>query len=1283
MKKARPPASARMNKGPILRGLIRICFTLLLLAVYSPQNALTPHKELTQYIHKARGIEDGMPQSSVLVLTQTRDGYLWMGMEEGLVRYDGVNFETFDKQRVQHMLSSYVRTLYEDPEGTLWIGTDSGGLTSLKDGKFKTYEKEHGLPLVSIRALQKDSRGNLWIGTFSNGLIRMKNGKFKTYTIQHGLPNDTIMDLHVDRSGKLRIGTYGGLTTLENGTFKTCNTTHGLADNRVRTIYEDRSGILWIGTYGGGLSRYKNGEFKTYNTTHGLTSNSVYTIREDRSGNLWIGTYGGGLNCLKDGKFITYKAKHPLTTARIMALYEDREENLWIGTEGRGLNSLRDGKFTTYETGNGIPNNIVWTVMQDRQGKLWSGTSNGLNCHHNGKTTTLTTQQGLASNVVWSLHEDRKGTLWIGTSGGGLNSLKDGKFTTYNTQQGLASNLIMAIREDRHGNLWIGTSGGGLSRMKNGTFTTYKTQQGLANNVVMDIFEDRGGKLWFCTANGLNRFENGTFTTYNTQHGLSNNRTTVIREDHTGNLWIGTQGGGLNRMKNGTFKSITTKNGLFNDTIFQVLEDQKENFWMSSNKGVFCVPLKELNQVCDGKRDTIQCTSYDEQDGMKSRECNGGNQPAGWKTGDGKLWFPTMRGLVVIDPANIKINRRPPPVIIEKITVDDKEIQPLLKTRQYQLTPGNQRFEFKYTAISLQLPEKVRFKCQLQGFDKEWRDVGTRRTAYYTKLSPGEYIFRVKACNNDGIWNETGAAVTIHLPQHFFQTNLFVALCILAVLLLSFTGYRLRVRQLEIREEELKKLVEQQTAALKEQYKELEKAKEEADKAKEAAEKANQAKSEFLANMSHEIRTPMNAILGFSSILEEELTETKQKNFIAAISSSGNTLLRLINDILDLSKIEAGKMELQQAPENIAAIFEEIKQIFSLQAAKKDLDFRLEVDEKIPGALLMDGLRVRQVLINIVGNALKFTETGYIKLTALSVKNNTTAANRDTVANPAPETKTGTDSPADTGSKIEMGFADIRLEVQDTGIGIPLTQQKNVFGAFEQQKDQLTAKYGGTGLGLAITQRLVKMMKGEISVKSEEGKGTTFSITLNNIPLTREAKQKRKEANLTAKIHSFENVIILIVDDRELNRSLLTQYLDYPGIEIIEAGNGQEAVDLTEQYRPHLVLMDVKMPVMDGLEATRIIKNTPQLKAIPVIIITASIIGKPLKQIIDAGAEGRLYKPVIKQELLNILIHYLPYTSLEQEKDSKTHTMKEPPLLNGKLHITPENAAKLPQLLPL
>jgi signal transduction histidine kinase/streptogramin lyase len=515
-------------------------------------------------------------------------------------------------------------------------------------------------------------------------------------------------------------------------------------------------------------------------------------LHADQDGGLLVGT-AGGLCRFADGRFTGFNAGEALSTSTILSLLEDLEGNLWVGTESAGINLLKDTKFTTYTVRNGLSNDLVKSIYADREGKTWIGTDGGgLNLLKDGKLSVYTTRDGLSSNVVVALFGDDAGNLWAGTPDG-LNRFSQGKFTIYTAADGLANNDVRSIRGDHRGNLWIGTRGG-LTRMKDGVFRTFTEVDGLPNDLIATLYEDSKGNLWIGTFGGLSRLTNEEFATFTTKDGLSNDAVISLHEDSDGTLWIGTNGGGLNRMKDGKVTAYTTRNGLLDDVVYRILEDGRNNLWLSCRKGIFHVAKKEFDDFAEGRISSIAPVAYGTADGMMTRECSGGGDPAGWKGSDGKLWFPTIKGVAMIDPERIKINSQAPPVVIEQIRIDDKSFAP---SDRIELPPGTTHLDLYYTAPSFVAPERVRFKYKLEGFDKDWIDSGTRRIAYYTNLRPGVYRFRVIASNNDGVWNESGAAFGLYLKPYFYQTYWFYAVLVVALAVFAWVLIRLRMRAMK------------------------------------------------------------------------------------------------------------------------------------------------------------------------------------------------------------------------------------------------------------------------------------------------------------------------------------------------------------------------------------------------------------------------------------------------------------------------------------------------------
>lgn len=806
--------------------------------------ALDPDRALTQYIQDVWTTDNGLPQNSVFGITQTHDGYIWMGTMEGLVRFDGARFTVFNKQNTPAIKENWVMRVQEDQEHNLWIGTRGGGVTRLKDRNFTNFVTQ--LPDPFIVALCNDHSGGVWIGTTS-GLSHFQNEKFTNYTGKDGLTNDHIYSLYLDSADTLWIGTRAGLNFFKNGKFGAITTEDGLPHNTVYTVAKDDGTGLWIGTKGGGLTHYQDGKLTAY-----AIGVDVWSIVQDRKKNVWLGTNGGGIKRFSDGKIAQYSLAEGLPSDSGYPLLEDREGSLWIGTNGGGLARLRDGKVKVYSTKEGLSNDMATSVYQDHEGAIWIGTvGSGLNCFRDGKFTLYTTRDGLSDDTISSFAEDKDGTLFIGTNLG-VNRFKENKFSAITKKDGLLDDTVYALQPARDGGLWIGT-GNGLNHLQDGKLTSYTQKDGLSGRFVYVIFETPDGAVWIGTDNGVDRLKDGKITAYTTGQGLSNDEIFSLHGDDQGNLWIGTNGGGLNRFKNGRFQSVTVEQGLFDNRVYQILEDSDHNFWMSSNRGIFRVSIRELNDAADGRIPAVTSVSFGKSDGMRNQECNGGSFPAGWKTREGKLWFPTIAGVVVIDTRHIPRNDIVPPVHVEEMLADK---QPIDSTT---LPAGKEKFEFHYTALSFLVPERVRFRYKLEGFDRDWTDAGTQRAAYYTHLPHGDYTFRVQACNDDGVWNEAGASLSFQLMPHFYQTPWFYGLCLIGAVALTAGAYRARVAHLKAREKTLLIAVEEKTQDLREANEKLRVAQDKIVRLQESAPMALDNLSAWCKTAAADIARAINA----------------------------------------------------------------------------------------------------------------------------------------------------------------------------------------------------------------------------------------------------------------------------------------------------------------------------------------------------------------------------------------------------------------------------------------
>lgn len=761
--------------------------------------SVRPPRPLFDYNAKVFQTDEGLPQNTVQAIHQTRDGYLWIGTQKGLARFDGVRFVACEEPELKN---SFIYALLESRDGSLWVGTFDSGLIRIRDGKATRFSEADGLASSSVRSLFESRDGSLWIGT-TNGLSHFNDGKFEP--VRANFPGEVIRGFCEDRLGRLWVGTgHGAICVANDAVGPTLGSQQGLPGANVKTLMTGRDGSIWIGVHGG-VAQFKDGQLTAITQSEGLSHDVVNAVFEDTRGDIWVGTYGG-LNRYADGQCRTELTADGAAFDTVNSITQDTEGNIWVGCKD-GLYRLRVRPFTTYTRQHGLIQNNVMSVFEDRQGRFWIGTwGGGLHLFQQGRIEPWKNNKSLSSQLVLALCEDHFGTLWAGADfNGGLNRILDDFNLTYRQSEGLPDGGVRAICEDRSGNLWVGTSRG-LALLRNGTFVQFTSKDGLAGNTIRVLHEDNEGNLWIGSNEGLSRHRNGTFETFAEADGLSGKMISALYEDNDHDLWIGTTGGGLNRLpkagdsrsaaRKPKFISCTSKQGLFSDDIFEILEDDSGYLWMTCRNGVFRTKKSSLKDLTDGRISKVICQSLGLREGLASVECNSVAKPAAWKSRDGRLWFATSKGLSVVDPAlHLKFNDVVPPVVIEEI-ISDKKVQSSkfkvqsqenrssdstlnVKPETLNLPPGRGELEIHYTALSFTSPEKNRFRYKLENVDTEWVEAGSRRVAYYNNLRPGSYTFRVKAANNDGIWNESGAATSVRLLPHFWQANWFIVVCVL------------------------------------------------------------------------------------------------------------------------------------------------------------------------------------------------------------------------------------------------------------------------------------------------------------------------------------------------------------------------------------------------------------------------------------------------------------------------------------------------------------------------
>ncbi len=1211
------------------------------------------------------GTQDGLSQSNVRCMIQDQQGFMWFGTRYGLNKYDGYRFTVYKHSYEENSISSNsVTALVEDTEGKLWIATWGGGVNVFDP------EKER---FIHYTAVPDDTVS---------------------------LSDNFVNSIYEDHQGVIWVGTkYGGLNCFDRCTNTFKNFTHEKSDtnsissNAVYDIYEDRHHNLWVGTETGGLNLFDR-EKQTFtrfehdpDNPTSISHNYVQAIFEDSRGHLWLGTYGGGLNLLDTEKktFQHYKKEennpNSLSHNFIMSLHEDEEGNLWIGTENHGLNifNFATASFTHHKQNKADPtslsNNSVWSILKDRKGNMWVGTySGGINffntdnkiMHHYRHNTS---SNSLSDNSVLSFFEDSDQQIWIGTDGGGLNLFDPSTkhFTRYihdeKNKNSIGGNYVLGIHEDKDKNIWIGTWGDGVTVMNRHTneFRHFRhdpsDSNSLSSNNVWSVLVDRDQHVWMGTYfGGLNVYNPKTkrFTHYKydplDSSSISSNNIYVIFQDLKGHLWLGTDGGGLNLLDKNTgkftrflhtegknsisnntvsciyedtngflwistdaglnkfdpvsqqFTMYTEREGLPNDRVFGILEDDQKNLWLSTNRG-----LSKFNPG------TLTFKNYSVADGLQHDEFA---RQAFCKSRSGWMYFGGNNGFNEFHPEQVREKPYNPPLVFTGFQLFNKEVSidkypndptSLSKHISYLheivLSYTQSVITVEFASLNYTVEAKKKYAYKLEGFDRDWQEIGHKRSLTFTNLDPGKYSLKVKGLNNEGNWSDHRAQLNIIVTPPFWQTWWCKLLLLFLIGGSAFSWYTMRINNIHKQKAILEKQVRERTAELK--------------KAKKQAEESARLKEAFLANMSHEIRTPINGILGFTRQLEKTKLDEVQQHYVNIIHKSADNLLVIINEILDFGKIEAGKMELESIPFDVNEVIKVAHQTLFYKAEEKGIAFEAHPLPLAHTILKGDPYRLNQVLLNLLNNAMKFTQEGSVVLRGKILE--------------------------ETPTQVTLQFS-----VTDTGIGIPQEKQALIFEEFMQAANSTTRQYGGTGLGLSICKNLVEMQQGYIWVESEAGKGSIFSFVLT-YPKCLEpiAFTQDKEA---IDFNSLGPIHVLVADDNEINILLARSILQSWGFSADTARNGNEAIALFQENHYDIILMDIQMPELNGIEATQRIRSLPDIQkaSTPIIALTANAFKDNAEKYMKAGMNGYVSKPFQEEEL------YLKIAALVPKKDSST-----------------------------
>jgi signal transduction histidine kinase/ligand-binding sensor domain-containing protein/CheY-like chemotaxis protein len=1157
---------------------------------------------LRHYLRQTWQTAEGLPQNSVRAIVQTREGYLWFATAEGLVRFDGIRLTVYNRLSTPAFPTNNLDSLAVAADGALWIGFRRHGLGRLDAGRLTTWTTAQGLSANETISLTATADGSIWAGTTGHGLNRIRDGKVTVYGREQGLPDNDCLALAVSGRGLLVATGAGSVRVSDAGVERLASSDLAGTPSPVTAILDGDAGDLWLGTTKGLLRlQLQTGQQTLYTMADGLPSDDVTTLARGHDGTIWIGLRSGGLARFRDRQFESFTGADGLPDDFVRVMYEDAERNLWVGTNAGGVSRLHTTPFRTVSKRDGLPADNIRAVFEGQDGAMWVGThAHGLARIHNGSVTRWTTHEGLPSDGVSMIGQSRDGAMWIGTPEGLVRTLGP-SLTRYTTAEGLPHANVRGLFEDRDGGLWIGTMGG-VCRIDG---LRCVAVEGLNINA-RGFHQSADGALWIASNRGLFRYDQGRISHWGEREGLSSEFLTSIAAEADGTLWLSTSGTGLNRFKDGRIVTYGPTQGLHEGTIFRVLSDGHGWVWMTSNHGLFRVARAQLDAVADGRAQTIHSQAYTEVDGLPSPEFNGGSFPAGIVARDGHLWLPSVKGVVIVDPMRVEAPPPPPLAHVERAIVDGHAVD---QTTPVTVGPGEGNLEFQYTAFQFVAPTRLRFRYKLDGFDADWVDAGARRTAYYTRVPPGQYVFLVQASNDAGAWGAADLTAAIALRPRVYQTRWFLGCSALAGVLLVFGAIHLRTARHRAQERRLVEMVAVRTRELENEIAERTRVQHALVEAREVALEASRLKSEFLANMSHEIRTPMNGIIGMTELALDHPLEPRVQEYLKLVGSSAHALLHVINDILDFAKIEAGRLDLVAADFDLRSLVHDLTALLGPQATNKGLALRCDVAPDIPARLVGDALRLRQVLTNLVGNALKFTDAGEIRIDVTRV--DSWDAARPTA---------------------------LRFVVVDTGIGIAEADRARIFDAFTQADGSTTRRFGGTGLGLAISSQLVHLMGGRLDVQSAVGRGSSFSFVVSfGI-----AEAPRVAPTLPSFARATRSLAVLVAEDGAVNQLLVRLLLEKAGHVVTIVETGVAAVHAVAHTQFDAVFMDVQMPEMNGLDATSRIRasETDGRRRVPIIALTAHAMQGDRERCLAAGMDGYVSKPIRPDALFASLAEF-------------------------------------------
>ena len=1168
---------------------------------------------------KPYGLEQGLLNLVVQSLLQDRTGFLWVGTQSGLFRYDGSAFRGYFMD--SGLPASWVGGLHETLDGTLWVATRAGIARRVGD-RFESFPGLGDYEILGRAVLASDAQGTLYAGT-NKGLLVVRtanpNSRPEAGFVDIGVDTGPVLGVHVDSRGVLWLGCRNRVLRVDIGcparaSGQTPGAGHavtsfgpaeGIPGGAWTAILTDPEGNTWARS-SEHLVMLRMGARRFVPMDHGLPTstydNGVLSL--DHQGRLFAPT-DLGLAMRRGDGWERIDSSHGLPVNSVGAFLQDREGSNWIGLSGAGLvRWVGAGQWEAWTHAEGLSNEAIWSIRRDPFGTLWAGTDYGLNYLLRGERIWRQWKEaGLDRTTVRALALARDGTIWLGTGRGEVAVLNPRtRFVhRYGAEAGLAGDKVMSLAFDPEDRLWVATREGlyrGAGAASSLRFEPQFPPGGEDGESFTQVVRGASGSIYATGNRGLARFRFGRWSRLTMKDGLSANKISYLTEAADGAVWLGyREDKGISKLvfQDGrtAVQNITTEDGLRSNHLVFIRADRRGWIWSGTGGGM---------DVFDGH----SWRHYGRNDGLVWDDCDADSF---LEDDDGSVWIGTSRGISHFRPSPKAAPSRAPTSLVTAVTFGRESVDP---SKPLEIAFRDRSMQVRFTALTYWNESDVRFRYRLRDLQKDWSETA-QRVVDYPGLEHGRYVFEVIARNAQGVWSANPARFAFRILPPWWKTWWFDTFVLLVALAAAGQIWRIRVHHLLDQQQRLEDAVAARTSDLVREKATVDKQNREIELLLAQAHQASRAKSAFLANMSHEIRTPLNGVFGMTELLLATELTAEQRDYLETARDSADGLLCVLNDVLDLSKVEAGRMELDPMPFSVRQLLEDCARLLRSQTSRKQLDLVVEVDDAVPPGVVGDAVRLRQVLLNLLGNAIKFTSRGGISIRVI----------------------------LEPGQPSERGVW-LRWTVADTGIGIPEEKQSAVFEAFRQADSSTTRKYGGTGLGLAICSRIVELMAGRIWVESTVGKGSAFHFTTLLQPCAADligatAVGSLAEAMADADRPPKRPLSILLAEDNAVNQKLAMRLLANRGHSVTVAGDGGEAVALAAGGSFDVILMDVHMPEMDGFEATRRIREAQRATGghVPILAMTACAMAGDREKCLNAGMDGYIEKPINRAKLMS------------------------------------------------